>query len=137
MGLLDGVVGKVLGKGFGGPEGNGALLGMITQLIQDSGGLSGLLQKFQQAGLGEQVASWVGNGSNQPIDASQVSSAVGNDTLNNLASKFGIDPGQASGMLAKALPQVVDRLTPKGEVDENSQVPASGLQGMLGGLFKS
>lgn len=137
MGLMDGLMGKVLGKAGGGQAGNGDLLGMIMELVQQSGGLNGLLQKFQQAGLGDQVASWVGNGSNEAIDANQVSSAVGNDTLNNLAAKFGVDPGQASGLLAQALPQVVDRLTPNGQVDENSQVSVSGLQGMLGGLFKS
>lgn len=131
MGLFDKVGGMLGGKG-----GSGDLLGMVTELIQQSGGLNGLLQKFEGAGMGDLVSSWVGNGENKPVDAGQVSSALGSDTLNDLASKFGVDLGEVSGMLANVLPQAVDRLTPNGEVDASSDVTGGGLENMLGGLFK-
>ena len=136
MGLFDDVAGKVMGGMRGGQGGSGNLLGMVTELIQQSGGLSGLLQKFEGAGMGDLVSSWVGNGENQPVEAGQVSAALGGDTLNHLASKFGVDAGEVSGMLAQVLPQAVDGLTPNGEVDDSTPVSESGLAGMLGGLFK-
>ncbi len=48
------------------------ILAVVQGLAQDHGGLSGLLAKFDQAGLGEQVKSWIGTGSNLPISAQHV-----------------------------------------------------------------
>ena len=108
---------------------------MVTQLIQQNGGLGGLLQKFQQAGLAEQAASWVSTGSNLPVNAEQIGAALGNSDLGALAAKFGLSTDQVSGGLADLLPQVIDKLTPGGQV-ENNNPSLDNLAGMLGGLFK-
>ncbi len=104
MGLLDGLVGQALGQITGGQAGGGSMLAMVTELIQGQGGLSGLAQKFEQSGLGEQAKSWVGTGANLPVNADQISAALGGGTLGNLAAKFGISPDQVSGALANVLP---------------------------------
>lgn len=134
MGLLDGLAGQVLGQAMGGQQGGNALLAIVTQLIQENGGLGGLLQKFEQAGLGEHVASWVGTGSNMPIDANQIVSALGSGVLENLAAKFGMPADQVSGTLATALPQAVDRLTPSGQITDESHSLDS-LASALNNLF--
>lgn len=72
--------GGVLGQqqAAGGAAGTqGAIVNAIGGLIQQHGGLNGLLAKFQQSGLGSQVASWVGTGPNQPITAQHVMDALG------------------------------------------------------------
>jgi uncharacterized protein YidB (DUF937 family) len=137
MGLLDGLVGQVMGQVLGGQQGGSgnAMLGMVTSLIQENGGLGGLLQKFEQSGLGAQAASWVGTGANLPVDANQITAALGSGALGNLATKFGVSPDQVSGVLAQALPQAVDHLTPNGQVAQNDTLDS--LAGALGGLFKS
>jgi uncharacterized protein YidB (DUF937 family) len=126
MGLLDAVVGA-MGSGSGGGGGQGDLLGMVAKLVQQNGGLEGLVAKFQQGGMGNVVQSWISTGQNMPISADQLGQALGPDTL----SKLGANK-EMLGPLAELLPQVVDKLTP------NGQLPAGGggdLAGMLGQLM--
>jgi uncharacterized protein YidB (DUF937 family) len=99
----------------------------VFELVQKyPGGLAGLVSAFQEKGLGGVAASWVSTGSNLPISASQITSVLGSGQLSDIASKLGVSQGDASGQLARLLPQVVDKLTPRGEVDES----AMGEQGM-------
>ncbi|WP_198304591.1 YidB family protein [Arcobacter vandammei] len=122
MGLLDGIAGQVLGKVLNNTSGDGlgSIVNMVHTLIDNSGGLSGLLQKLQSAGLSEQVASWLGNGTNLPINANQLISALGENTFSNLASKFGVNESEVSSGIASMLPKVVDMLTNDGKVEESS-----------------
>jgi uncharacterized protein YidB (DUF937 family) len=135
MGLLDGLVGQAMGQILGGQQGGSAMMGMVTALIQENGGLGGLLQKFQQSGMGAQAASWVGTGANMPVNSDQITAALGSGALGNLAARFGLSPDQVSGALANVLPQAVDHLTPTGQVAQNDSLDS--LAGALGGLFKS
>jgi len=63
MGLLDGLLGNVLGGMMGGNAAGGQaqnpLLQAALQMLQQNGGLQGILGKFQQAGYGAQADSWV------------------------------------------------------------------------------
>lgn len=136
MGLFDGVAGQLLGSVLGGQQGGQSaaggnpLLQAVMQLIQNQpGGLAGLLQKFQQAGLGEQVASWIGTGSNQPVSGEQVHAALGGDTIAAIAGQLGLSHADTAGGLANLLPQLVDHLTPQGQVSEGAE-----LQSMLTSL---
>lgn len=132
-------LGKLLG-GIGSPAsavaGTGgsnqmAALGGLTQAIQQEGGLDGLIGKLRAGGLGTQVDSWISNADNLPVAESQVSSALGPETLQRLSSGSGIDLGSLLPMLAQFLPQIVNMLTPGGKA------PAGGmpdLGGLLGGV---
>lgn len=134
MGLFDQVVGALSGNQFGG--GN-ALLETVLQLVNNpqTGGLGGLVQSFQQGGLAEIVNSWVSTGQNLPISAEQIESVLGNSTLQDLAAKLGMSNEQISGGLAAMLPQVVDQLTPNGEVPQGGDLLAQGLDLLKGKLF--
>lgn len=132
MGILDTLKSAAgLAGGQQGTGTQGAVVDAVQNLIQQHGGLSGLLSKFQQNGLGAQVASWVGTGPNQPINAQHVMDALGSTQVGQMAQKFGINPQQLAGHLATMLPQVVNHLTP------NGQMPASGAIGEALNLFKS
>ena len=117
MSLLDSVVGALSGGQSGG--GNG-LLEVAMQLLNNpqTGGLAGLVNSFQQGGLGNIVNSWVSNGQNLPISAEQLQSVLGGSTLQDIAAKLGVSPDQASGSLASMLPQLVDHLTPNGQLPQ-------------------
>jgi len=43
------------------------LLNGALALLQTMGGVDGLLKKFQQSGLGDLAASWIGTGENKSI----------------------------------------------------------------------
>lgn len=124
MGLLDGVLGNLVGGLLGGqlPQGAQAqspLLEMALRLLQQNGGIQGVLGKFEQAGLGQQAQSWISAGQNLPIDAGAISKIFGQGQLGEIAQQLGITHEQAAGQLAQALPQVVDKLTPQGQIPEN------------------
>lgn len=142
MGLLDQLAGQVLGS-LGGQLGNqdgaegqggaqGALLQVVMGLIQNSeGGLGGLLSKLSQGGLGQEVASWVSTGANLPVNADQLGAALGGGTLDTLQQL-----GLSREGLAELLPQVVDQLTPEGQVPASNALFDQGLAA-LGGLLGS
>jgi uncharacterized protein YidB (DUF937 family) len=126
MGLLDGLLGQVMGGMLGGAQTPGAqaqgqnpLLQIALQMLQQNGGLAGVLGKMQQLGYGEQAQSWVGTGRNMPIDPSVLSQIFGEGQLGALAQQFGMSRDEASGGLAQMLPDVVDRMTPQGNIPDN------------------
>lgn len=135
MGLLDQVVGALSGGQAGG---NNALLETVMQLVSNpqTGGLGGLVQSLEKAGLGNVASSWVGNGANLPISADQISSVLGGSTVAGLAEKLGMSHEQVSGGLAQMLPQIVDHLTPNGQVPQGGgDLLAQGMELLKGKLF--
>jgi uncharacterized protein YidB (DUF937 family) len=149
MGLLDGVLGGALGGVLGklgqgqpgqpGPGGQASQLGPLIQialqLLQQSGGLAGILEKFKKAGLGAQASSWVSTGENLPISPEQVNQVLGNDTISQLAGQVGLPPAQLSQGLSQVLPDLINQGTPSGHItgdDENALT--SQLQDVLKGI---
>ena len=135
MGFLDSILG---GQNNPGNEPGGAnpLLGVLTGLLAQSGGVQGLVNKFTQAGHGDKVSSWLSPGENKPIDPEHVEQVVGPEQISAIATKLGVDPAQASQLLAKFLPSVVDKLTPNGRVEPTADHPSS-LSGLLPSLLQS
>jgi len=107
MGLLDAVLGGIVGA---------EVTSLVSGVIERHGGISGLVAMFEQQGLGGVVQSWIGTGANQPISAEQLHQVLGNDSVIQLAQKFGINPQDLLQKLAQALPQAVDKMTPDGTV---------------------
>ena len=124
MGLFDEVV-SVVGRLTGGQQ--NSLVEQAIAMINNPqiGGLSGLIEKFKTNGLGEIVSSWVSTGSNIPVSAEQISSALGADSIQDIAGKIGVSGDQVSSSLAGLLPQLIDQLTPNGKVPEGNALSAS------------
>ncbi len=116
MGLLDSLTGAA--KGIFGQGENAAIPAIIAAALErtDLGGLNGIVAKLQQGGLGDQVASWLGNGPNQPISAEQLRAALGNEHIRQLAGHLGLPVDQALDFLAKHLPTTVDQASPNGSL---------------------
>ncbi len=135
MGLFDEIAGQVLGSLAGGAQGGGQspLLQVVLSLIQNSeGGLGGLLGRLGQAGLGEQVASWIGTGQNLPVTPEQLGQALERSGLGDMAAQLGISGEQMASQLAPLLPQVIDGLTPTGKLPESGDELLAALGGLLG-----
>jgi uncharacterized protein YidB (DUF937 family) len=81
-----------------------------------AGGLGGLLNQFQQSGLGDVMKSWIGTGPNQPISPNQLGSALGPQIIQVLAQKTGMSEQELTAQLSQILPGVVDKLTPNGRL---------------------
>jgi uncharacterized protein YidB (DUF937 family) len=142
MGLLDDILAGILSQdrpqagpqtGQAAPQPAGQaqitqaqLAGMaqaVIAMLNDPrvGGLQGLLQRLQQAGLGDVVSSWVGTGQNQPIDPRQLQQAMPDD-VTNISRQAGLGAQQGGSVLAQLLPQLIDRLTPNGRVPQQDQM---------------
>lgn len=135
MGLLDSVMGAVAGQ----LQQHGGMSQVLSDLLANnsgSGGLNGLTEKFNQAGLGNIISSWIGSGQNLPISADQMTSVLGHGKLGQIASQLGIDPAQASSQLSHILPGLIDQLTPHGTAPAGGLGNTGDLAGMLGSLLQ-
>jgi len=161
MGLLDNLIGAASQAAMNSMQGQrpqaGAapagglnpqmLMGLATLLMNNAGGLQGLLAKLQSAGLGQQAQSWVGTGANQAVSPEALGSALGPDLMGQVTSQLGCSSQQASATLADLLPDLIDRVTPQGQLPADNGLGALGallgggkpgaadLVGMLGGML--
>ena len=133
MGVIDDMKSKVMGSVA---EESPMASAAFELLKNHPGGLSGLVQQFHEKGLGDIVTSWVGTGQNLPISAEQIQSVLSNEHVKAFAEKAGISPEVASAKIAEFLPMMVDKLTPNGQVPEQSSLLQSGLD-MLKSFGKS
>jgi uncharacterized protein YidB (DUF937 family) len=140
MGLFDTLAKQAIGSFFGGNAGHSSDL--LSSLLNQAGGLPGLMQKFNQSGLSDVFASWVSTGENKPVQPAQLEQALGSDAVADLSRKLGIDSNTVLPLISQFLPQVIDKLTPNGVVedapptgDQLQNVLASVMKGGLGNLF--
>jgi uncharacterized protein YidB (DUF937 family) len=121
MGFLDDLVTKVADS-FKGSEAQGGLVEGVMGLLtnRETGGLGGLVQAFNEQGLGNIISSWVGTGQNAAITPDQVQEVLGSDVIQQLAEKSGFSVDAARAQLAELLPRLVDQVTPEGKIPAGS-----------------
>lgn len=121
MSVFDDLCGKALSGVLG--NSSNPLAASVLQMIKNQpGGLGGLIQTFQQKGLGELVNSWVSTGQNLPISADQIQQALGHDKLQEIAQQSGVSVDNVSSHLSSLLPALVDKLTPNGELPQHGNL---------------
>jgi uncharacterized protein YidB (DUF937 family) len=150
LGLLDEILKQAGGtSGAGVPQGSG--LGAIADLVMKNpqiisaalsmlnpkdasvgggGGLADVIGAFNKGGLGDIMSSWVGGGPNKPVDPGALGNILGPDVLGQFAQKAGIGHGDASSVLASVLPELINQMTPQGQVPQGNA-----LDGVLGSLL--
>jgi uncharacterized protein YidB (DUF937 family) len=107
MGLLNGVIGGMVGAG---------MVSVVNHILDQHGGVQGVVSEFEKQGFGPTVRSWVATGPNQPITAEQIHQVLGSGAMQELAAKAGMSVPELAAKLAQILPQAVDTLTPNGTV---------------------
>ena len=162
MGLFDSIAGNLMGSVLGGGQSGGGLAKLasdvmsgnhgglsseVSGLLASAGGVEGLLQKAQQAGLGDVVSSWISTGSNLPISGDELTQLLGPETIQHVADKFGIGASQAAPLVARLLPAIIDKLTPNGQIPPDAHnvaavqaaitsfVQGGGLMSLVSSLF--
>jgi len=120
MGMLDGLLGNALGGSLGsGGQQQSPLMQIALQLLQQSGGIEGVLDKFRQGGYADQADSWQSTGENKPISGNALQEVLGSGSIGQIAQQLGMSHGDAAGGLAQVLPQLIDKFTPNGQVPES------------------
>lgn len=105
---------------------------LVAALGSQEGGLDGVIQKFKSSGLGPVISSWIGTGHNQPISVDAVHGILGSDLIQQIAAKTGLPVDQLLPQIAEHLPQVVDGMTPTGEVPSGGSLLDAGLAFLKG-----
>lgn len=146
QGGLGGILGSVLGQLGGGNTstqsnaagGNTAqtlliaVLPLILAWIQKQGGLQGALDKLKNAGLANQVQSWVDPHQQnvQDIPAQNIQSLFDDQDIEQVAQQAQAPKQEIYSAIASVLPQVIDSLTPQGS-NTNPQEANQDIQQVL------
>ena len=107
MGLFDGLLGGIVGAG---------MVSVVNGILEQHGGVQGVVSEFEKNGLGATVRSWVSTGPNQPVSPDEVHKVIGPDLLQQLAAKSGLSVQELTQRLAQVLPDAVDKMTPNGSI---------------------
>src|SRR5262249_58313155 len=90
-----------------GHSGIGGLLGQVSRSFAGasvggllSGGLSELLERFNQSGHAETAQSWVGTGPNKPVTAPQLEQAIRPEVLETLSKQTGLSREELGARLS-------------------------------------
>ena len=134
-GDLGSVLGSVLGQGGlargGLPQQSGgfnkstlllALLPVVLAYIQKNGGLSGVLSKFSNNGMGNKAQSWVNiDADNDGIDAGDIQRLFGEQEIQAACAQTGASESEVCQGIAELLPKVVNDLTPQGDLSTEQE----------------
>lgn len=143
MGLLSSIEQAVVAKL--GSQTGGALLGPIMNMLKPNnaagapkniggghggavgglaaiGGLAGLIQLFHSHGLTDIINSWIGTGPNKSITTDQLHQVLGDQHLAEISNQMGTTPDNALGHLQQILPNLIDRLTPNGQIPSEQEL---------------
>jgi len=120
MGLLDTLTGMLGASTTTSNEPAVVLARKAFEVLQSEGGVQGLLQRFNDHGFANEVASWISTGTNLPISAADIQRVLGSSRVQEIARSAGVPTDIASGHLADVIPQIIDKLTPGGKVPDNS-----------------
>jgi uncharacterized protein YidB (DUF937 family) len=110
MGISDSI-GDLFGKG-------GLDMDNVNALLEQFGGIDGIMSKLQESGLGDQLSSWIGSGENQSVSPEQIKDALGGADLEQVAAKTGLDTDELADRISTKMPGAIDKLTPDGKVPE-------------------
>lgn len=110
MGVSDSI-GNLFGKG-------GLDMDNVNALLEQFGGIDGIMSKLQESGLGDHLNSWIGKGENQSVSPDQIKDALGKAHLDQLAQKTGLDTDELADRISTKMPDAIDKLTPNGAVPE-------------------
>jgi len=117
MGLLDNITGGNDSKG-GKSDIIGTVLGMLSN--NEQGGIGGLINSFNSKGLGGLVSSWISTGENKPASDEEIRRGMGEERIQEISKRTGEPPERVVSTLKNKLPNVVDKLTPDGNVPEGN-----------------
>ncbi|GIZ50650.1 YidB family protein [Noviherbaspirillum aridicola] len=119
MGLLDRAFDMLEDNHFPLLDSRTRLLQAALSLVANNGqagGLHGLVERFQEAGLGNVIQSWIADGPNIEVSAGELQQVLGEGHLQQIAEETGYAEPDVARRLSAMLPDLVDQLTPEGRI---------------------
>jgi uncharacterized protein YidB (DUF937 family) len=119
-----------------------SVVSALTALLPSKGGnldLGGLLGQLNGGGLASLAASWLGDGANSPLSASQLLSILGQGKVDSFAKSLNLNADTASQGLSGMLPELIDNHSKGGSLLDavgGSDLLGSLAKNALGSLFK-
>jgi uncharacterized protein YidB (DUF937 family) len=92
-----------------------AALALIANNGQ-TGGLHSLVERFREEGMVDIIRSWIGVGPNMAVAPSQMEKILGEGQLRQIAEETGYSQRDAAEHLSIMLPDLIDQLTPAGQI---------------------
>lgn len=127
-------LGGMFGQSGGAPH--QAIGNLLSDALGQAGGVSGLMQRANQAGLGQHVQSWIGDGSNLPVSPAEIEKIFPPAELEQFAETHGVPQGVVTQALSEFLPHAVDGATPNNDAGTADQAAAGSGGFDFGGLAK-
>lgn len=131
-GGLGSILGSVLGGGQNANRGAraggskamlvAALMPIALNWIQRNGGLSDALNKIQDMGFGNQAQSWMSTQQqNENLDPNQINKLFDQQEIDQVCQQTGADETEVRQGLAELLPEIVNQLTPSGDLAKEQE----------------
>lgn len=140
MGLLDSIeqmAAQKMQQGGGtqsvSPQQTSSVAGGLMQALDEHpGGLAGVMQSFEQNGMGQHVQNWAQGQGQQTATPEQVQQGLqGTGLIDQVAAKAGLSPEMTKIAMATVLPLVISHFTKGGQ----QEAPSSGFGGMASQLL--
>lgn len=140
MGLLDELAGLLTAsdRNVSDDQASTLVRGVLESLAGggDEGGIDGLSRRMQGAGLGDVISSWIGTGSNEPIEASALDQVLRGSPLESLTSRAGLGGAAGAAILASLLPKLIDKLTPNGQLPDRERLREMAAQAQSSSVLR-
>lgn len=107
------------------------VVGSLQKLLADASGkldFSSLVEKFQNAGISETVASWLGDGKNGELSVDTLSRLFDQEQLDKFAASLNINIDTAKAALSNAIPNLIDQVSSGGNLLDTVTEHAAKLQ---------
>ena len=98
------------GLAGGDPAQAASVMGTMMEVLQQKGGLGGVLDAFRNSGMAAHADSWAADGPNMPVSGDQVEQALGSPIIDLIASRLGLSPDQAKATLSQLVPAITSRM---------------------------
>lgn len=117
MGLFDSLSGVL--KGPLGQLVESEVATMLPGALQAAnlGGLQGIVNQLQQAGMGNHVQAWANGAEHPQLTPDMLQAVLSSQQLQQLAQHYGVDTSQIGGLLAQYLPGAVAQAAQNGQIN--------------------
>src|SRR5262245_23764543 len=114
---------------FGLGSNAGPLVREVLNMITASpGGIAGFIKKFESAGLGTELSSWLGRRDAPAMSSQLVDRMIGPAAIDGIANRLGLSSSSTSAAVAYVLPKLVGALTPGGTIPTGPATEQTGLR---------
>jgi uncharacterized protein YidB (DUF937 family) len=109
----------------------------FANLAAGAAGVMALVNMFKSSGLGDQVQSWMSTGANQAVVGQDIAEVFGQDRIAQIAQVLGVTPQQAAEQLAQHIPNLIDKITPNGQLPDSAEQITQLAQQFLGNYLRA